>query len=205
MDNLLVEYFVKYINTKRSVYQPCDITITSFRSDVIDNSIFDIEDKKGTIIQPVGTGSATYNNINNKIIAFIDYEDFLNQVPNELIKTINLKKCDFIAYDLENSSFFILNELSKSGKANNKRNDAKLQLSNALHHLMNIPEIRLFINGFSSQKCIFSNRIKSMPTPENIADAFELIKVYLPEPITLNFQPITKWGFELIETSIIDV
>ena len=44
-----------------------------------------------------------------------------------------------------------------------------------------------------------------MPTPENIADAFELIKVYLPEPITLNFQPITKWGFELIETSIIDV
>ena len=206
MDNLLIGKFVDYINSKRSIYPPCPgIAIFSFRTDVIDDSVFDIDDKKLSIKQLSGTGSATYNNPDNKIIAYVDYENFLDQISPDLIKKVSLKKCDFIVYDLGSNTFFILNELSKSKNSKDKRSDAMLQLSNAVSHLMNVSEIKAFINTFPDKRCVFSNRTSPISTPDNIADAFGLIKNYLPEPIILDFQPITRFGFQLIETSAIEV
>lgn len=206
MDDLLIGKFLDYINSKRSTYPPClGVAIFSFRTDIIDDSVFDIDDKKSSIKQASGKGSATYSNPDNKIIAFVDYENFLDQISPDLIKKAVLKKCDFIVYDLGSDTFFILNELSKSKTAKNKRSDAMSQLSNAANHLMNVLEIKTFINTFPDKRCVFSNRTNPISTPDNMADAFELIKNYLPEPIIHNYQPITKLGFQLIETSAIEV
>ncbi|GHT34282.1 hypothetical protein AGMMS49574_21460 [Bacteroidia bacterium] len=172
---------------------------------MIDDTNFDIQDKKATIKQPLGTGSATYNNPNNKIIVVVDYEHFLNQQPNDVIKALDLKKCDFIVYSLDGNSFFILNELSLSSSSKNKINDARKQLHNALLHLSNTTAIKSFIDSFVDKKCVFSNKTKTIETPEDIAGSFDIIKSYLSEPIVHGFQPIEKLNFKLIETAIIDV
>jgi len=205
MDELLNVQYTDYINT---VYRPHEPTCTAIglknlKSDVIDDTYFDIVDKQPMIKQPIGQGSATYNNIENKIIAFIDYEDFLNKLPAN--NTKELKKCDFIAYDLGTNSFFLLNELSQSKESKNKFSDARKQLHNALFHFSNVPVIQSFINKFDRKLCIFSNKSSTIATPENIADAFDTVKKYLPEPIEHDFQPITKLNFKFIETAIIDV
>jgi hypothetical protein len=205
MDELLQKDYIAYLNSLRPLVAQCNaIKISAVRSDVIDDVQFDIKDKESTIKQPLGTGSVTYNNPDNKIIAIIDYEYFLNQQPNNVIKALDLKKCDFIVYHLEGNTFFILNELSLSSSSKNKINDARKQLHNAVFNLSNAPTIKSFINNFTSKLCVFSNKTHLIETPDNIANAFNLIRTYLPQPIKHSYQPITKLGFELVETAIID-
>ncbi|OAV65312.1 hypothetical protein Barb4_03457 [Bacteroidales bacterium Barb4] len=102
------------------------------------------------------------------------------------------------------SLFSFLNELSK-GKIQNKQSDAKLQLSGTLTNLYKVSEIKLFIDSFTKKMCVFSGGTPSIKSPDKVADPFDCIKQLLPSPNKLNFQPITKLGFELIETSVIDV
>lgn len=117
-----------------------------------------------------------------------------------------MKRCDFIVYDLEQYSFFVLNELSQSSSSKNKFSDARQQLHNAIFHFNKVYEIKSFVNKFNEKLCVFSNKNKTLTkTPENIADAFDEVKKYLPEPIEHNYQPITKLNFKLIEAAIIDV
>jgi len=206
MDNLLQRDYIEYLNSLRPhVVQCTNVSISCLKSDVIDDTNFDIQDKKPAIKQLLGTGSATYNNPNNKIIAIIDYEHFLNQQPDDVIKALGLKKCDFIVYHLEGNTFFVLNELSLSSSSKNKVNDARKQLHNALLHLSNTTSIKFFIDSFVEKLCVFSNKTKTIETPEDIAGAFDIIRSYLPEPIVHSFQPIEKLNFKLIETAIIDV
>lgn len=206
MDNLLQRDYIEYLNSLRPhVVQCTNVSISCLKSDVIEDTNFDIQDKKPAIKQSLGTGSASYNNPDNKIIAVIDYEYFLNQQPDDVIKALGLKKCDFIIYHLEGNTFFILNELSLSSSSKNKINDARKQLHNALLHLSNTISIKFFIDNFAEKLCIFSNKIKTIETPEDIAGAFDIIRNYLPEPIVHGFQPIEKLNFKLIETAIIDV
>jgi hypothetical protein len=206
MDNLLQRDYIKYLNSLRPHVVQCNnVSVSCVKSDVIDDTNFDIQDKKPAIKQSLGTGSATYNNPSNKIIAVIDYERFLNQQPNHVIKALDLKKCDFIVYHLEGNTFFILNELSLSSSSKNKINDARKQLHNALLHLSNTISIKSFIDSFTERLCVFSNKTKTIETPEDIAGAFDIIRSYLPEPIVHGFQPIEKLNFKLIETAIIDV
>lgn len=141
------------------------IGIHEIRSDVISDTNFDIQDLKPAIKQSLGTGSVTYNNPDRKIIAIIDYEDFLNRQPQQpkypstmdVIKALGLKKPDFILYDLGTQSFFILNELSQSKNPRSKRKEAMIQLHNALKHFFKVPAITSFIANFTDKKCIFSN------------------------------------------------
>jgi hypothetical protein len=84
---------------------------SNIRWETITDSAFDIDDKKETIKQPVGQGSATYKNPQKKELVFIDYERFLDLQPNAVIKNLELKKPDFIAYDRD-KTIFIVNELS---------------------------------------------------------------------------------------------
>jgi hypothetical protein len=207
MDDILNNDYVGYLNSRKPHVVQCNlIKVRDIRSDVIDDTIFDIQDLKETIKQPPGTGSATYDNRDNKIIAVIDYESFLSQIlSKDAIKTLGMKKCDFIVYDLEKPTFFILNELSQSGSAKNKYNDARKQLHNAVFHLTLCPATKSFIDKFNDKICIFSNRTKPITTPENIADPFDLIRKYLHEPIVRNFKPIEKCGFRFIETPFIQV
>ena len=203
MDKLLQSDFINYLKTLNQNVK--GIGIKDIRTDVIDDTHFDIQDLKPTIKQELGTGSVTYNNLNKKLIAVIDYEDFLNKQPASVIKALGLKKPDFIVYDLGTGSFFILNELSQSVNPKNKQNDAKLQLSDALKHFYRVDAIKAFIESFSDRRCVFSNRNHPINSPDTIAEPFGYIQELLLPPIKLDFQPITKLGFELIEVNVIDV
>ncbi len=206
MDDLLRVSFINHLNTLRPHVATCtNVGIKEIKSDVIDDTHFDLKDKEIEIKQPLGTGSVTYNNPTNKIIAVIDYERFLNIQSNDLIKKLSLKKCDFIIYHLDGDSFFILNELSQSASESSKRKDAINQLWNAVMHFRRTPDINTFIDKFSTKLCVFSNRSNPITTPNGIADAFGYIQTLLPTPNKMNFSPITNAGFELSSTSIIDV
>lgn len=206
MINLLKDQYVRYLNSKKthlSPISPFDGTTLTLKTEVTSDKYFDIMDKQVTICQPIGKGSATYNNTQEREITFIDYEDFVNQLPFDLQKGI--KRCDFIAYDTNSSSFFILNELSQSSTSKGKMNDARQQLHNTAFNLSETPDIKSFIDKFGVKRCVFSNKSRLISTPNNIADAFSKIQDYLPDPIKLNYHPITKLGFELIETAIVEV
>ena len=205
MVDLLQKEYIEYLNSLKPLVQCCNVSRSCIRFEEIDDPIFDIQDRRPTIKQPYGTGSVTYKNPNIKKITIINYEDFLNQQTDAVIKKLELKKCDFIVYHSNGTDFFILNELSQSSNASNKRNDAILQLSNALMHFFRVPSIKSFIQRFTNKSCVFSNREKHIATPDGIADAFDVIKEYLPEPRVLSFQPITKLNFKLIESTVVDV
>lgn len=203
MISLLKNQYVRYLNSRKAHLTPFDGTTLILKTEVTSDMYFDIMDKLATICQPIGKGSATYNNTQSKEITFIDYEDFINQLPLELQKGI--KRCDFIAYDTNSLSFFILNELSQSSTSKGKMNDARQQLHNTAFNLCEAIDVKRFIDTFEVKKCVFSNKNRLISTPNNIADAFSKIQDYLPDPIKLNYHPITKLGFELIETAIIEV
>jgi hypothetical protein len=206
MDDLLRVSYINYLNSLKPHVATCtNVEIKVIKSDVIDDVHFDLKDKEINIKQPLGTGSVTYNNPTNKIIAVIDYERFLNLQSDDLIKRLSLKKCDFIVYHLNGDSFFILNELSQSSSESNKRKDAIIQLWNAVKNFRKSSDINTFIDEFSTKQCVFSNRSNQIRTPNRIADAFGYIQTLLPIPNKMNFSQITDAGFELFSTSIIDV
>lgn len=204
MDNLLDTHYTTYINSCKPHIPSCSpVGVKNIKSDVIDDSHFDIQDLKPTIKQRLGSGSATYENTSRKIIAFIDYENFLNHFPVNNVK--GFKKPDFIAYDMGNQTFFLINELSQSSNSANKLNDARQQMHNAIFNFYKVNEIRNFIGKHQVKLCVFSNKSKIIKTPDDIAEAFNLIQNYLGDPICHKYQPITKLGFEFIETAIITV
>jgi hypothetical protein len=204
MIELLKNQFISYLNSRKAEPVAFNIEDINIKTELISETHFDINDKKANIYQPLGQGSVTYQNLESKTIRFIDFEDFINQLPDYLNKEV--KRCDFIAYDTQNKTFFILNELSQSKIEKDKRTKALQQLHQAAFYFSETTDINTFINTFQSKKCIFSNKHKLLSsTPNNIADAFSRIQNYLPDPILLNYHPIIKLGYELIETAIVKV
>ncbi len=205
MDSLLKNDFIVYLEAQLAYLgenAPVVVPVDTIRMEIIADSDFDIKDREAVIKQPVGRGSVTYRNPANKEIAVIDYENFLDAQSENVIKKLELKKPDFIVYDKKTKTHFIINELSQ-GDPNNKRNDAKIQMHNAAFHFSKVPNIQRFLDGFQKKLCVFSAR-KPPSTPEGMADAFFMNNDFIPEPIVLKFQPISKLGYELIETSLIN-
>ncbi len=203
MIELLKNQYISYLNSRKPHLSPFDGSSLIVRAENVSDEYFDIQDKKATIKQPLGMGSATYHNPGLKDITIIDYEDLLNQLPFDLQKGV--ERCDFVVYDETEDSFFILNELSQSSSSKNKISDARRQLHKAAFYFSEIADINNFVNRRSRRICVFSNKHKLVPTPDDMAKAFSEIQAYLPDPIRHNFQPITKLGYELIETAIVEV
>jgi len=204
MIDLLKNQFISYLIGSKVHLPYFESDKLNVKAEIISEIHFDIMDKAVSICQALNSGSATYYNPESKFIQFIDFEDFVNQLPFDLSKDI--KRCDFIAYDKNGKTFFLLNELSQSTTSKSKLNDARQQLHRAAFIFSSINDIKTFMDKFQSKKCIFSNKTKLLSsTPEHVADAFSEIQNYLPEPIIHNYQPITKLGFELIETAIVEV
>jgi hypothetical protein len=202
LNTLLATDFITYLKNKNPAV--VFVNTSDIRLEVIADSQFDIKDKETTIKQPVGAGSVTYRNAKNKEIAVIDYENFLDFQPDAVIKKLGLKKPDFIVYDICSKSHFIVNELSQ-GNSNNKRKEAFHQMHNAIFHFDKMLNIQSFVNQFTKKLCVFSNREAPITTPDGIADAFININKSLPEPIKHDYQPITKLGYTLIETTKIEI
>jgi hypothetical protein len=198
MIDLLKDYYVPYINNLKPIEPKLNPTYLTIKYEDINESEFDIIDKKVQIRQDFKTGSASYHNANFEL-RFIDYEHLLNQFPIKLQKGI--KRCDFIVYDLNGNSIFILNELSQSASAQTKLSDAIEQLYHTALHLTRVEQIKAFINSKEKLHCIFSNRSSKVNnSPLGMADSFNLIQEILPEPILHTNDRINKLGFELIET-----
>jgi len=76
--------------------------------------------------------------------------------------SLELKKPDFIVFNiLTKSCFIIINEFSQ-GNPNNKRTTAIQQMHNAALHFDKVPAIKLFIGQFATKSCVFSCRKKAM-------------------------------------------
>jgi len=197
MIELVTEYLVPYINNLKPIEPKLDPDKLNVRYEDIRDKEFDIIDdkEKAVICVRKNSGGATYHNLKERSIKFIDYEDIINQFPLRLQNGI--KRCDFIAYDYEGNSFFILNELSQSAKLK----DAIEQLYSTALRLTRVEQIKIFINSKENRQCIFSNRSsKDASTPFGMADSFILIQKILPEPIIHSNHRINQLGFELIET-----
>lgn len=206
MKSILKDKYIDYLVQLKSNAHP-DLTVDKgsvvIRVETTEQQHFDLVDKQESIIVGLGKGSATYNNPTNKVVEVIDYEDLINQLPSECNKDI--KRADFILYHENGTDFFIINELSQSRNASNKRNKAILQLSDTVKHLLASVDTKVFIDKFDRKICIFSNKDRLIPVSDNPAKAFEAIKEYLPDPVPIKFQPITKAGFEAVETSTFEV
>lgn len=202
MENLLRTQFITYLSSRKKHLEPINLDL-QVRIEETTSGYFDIIDRAESIVVAMGKGSATYHNPDHKQVCFLDYEAFVNALPPEYQK--NIKKADFIAWHQNGYDFFIINELSQSGNRNNKISDARQQLHKTAFYLMNVAEIKALIATYERKECIFSNKHKQIPTPDDMAQAFYSIQEYLPDPVVHNFQPITKLGFTLIETAVIEL
>ena len=204
MKDILKNEFVDYLNsTKPLLTPPIDKTVLTVRSEVTSDAYFDIIDRQATILVATGNGSASYKNVAKKRIEIIDYEDFINQLPAAHQKKV--KRPDFIVYHIDGDSFFILNELSQSASTKNKRNDAKLQLHNALLLLSRAAKSADFMSQFKNKVCVFANKERLIGVSNDAVKAFRAIEGYLPDPIAIKFQPITALGFKAIETAVVEI
>ena len=199
MIDLFKNYFIAYINNRKPSFPAFSPNNLNVRFEDTAKKVFDIIDKKIRICQNANTGSATFHNLLCLKIRFIDYENIIDQLPDRL--QWQLKRCDFIAYDIDGNSFFILNELSQSNSSQTKLKDAIEQLYNTALHLTRVKEIKDFINTKEKHQCVFSNRNQTIiNTPYGIADSFNIIENLLPNPIIHNNNRINNLGFDLIET-----
>jgi len=203
MDQVLNTYIIAYLNSQNPRLQPMVVNSITIRKEYASADLFDIIDKQQTIVCMVGQGSATYQNAQSKTIVFIDYENFIDQLPEPF--QIGKKRCDFIAYDSDCSSFILFHELSASSSSGNKLNRARQQLHSTLFLLSSIPEAKAFLDRFPRKECIFSNKMEMPASPLGMASAFGLVRDYLPSAIVHSFQPISKLGFRLIETPLVVV
>jgi hypothetical protein len=80
-----------------------------------------------------------------------------------------------------------------------------MQMHSAVHHFSQVKTIKAFIDIFDKKMCIFSAKQNMLKSPNGIADPFGRIDKHLPAPKSINFQPITKRGYEAIETPIIEI
>ena len=206
MKHILKDQYIDYLVGLKANAHP-DLSVDknklAVRVESTSDSHFDIIDKMPSILVAMGQGSATYQNSTNKRVEIIDYENLIDQLPLECSKDI--KRPDFILHQIDGTGFFIINELSQSTDVRNKRSKARAQLADALKHLLAVPETQAFINKFERKICIFSNKDRLIDVPNDSVRAFNAIKEYLPDPIAINFQPITKAGFEAWETASFDI
>lgn len=169
-----------------------------------ENIFFDLMDKVTPFIVEEGSGSVTYKNPQKKTIYVTNYEDFVNSLPKNL--QVGKKRCDFIVYQEEENSFFILNELSQSRNIDSKESDALYQLQNTLENLSNVAAIKAKIDSCAYKLCIFSNRIKKIDSPLGMANAFNETFITMPKAaVSLNYDGINDLGFVYYRANLIEI
>lgn len=202
MKDLLSTVFISHLNQRKPVDDSDKAPIPAVVPfQTTNEETFDLLDKVDPYFRQLGTGSVTYHNPSLLDIVAINYEQLLNSLPLAITK--KLKRPDYLVYDdAPDGRYFIINELSQ-GKPASKRNDAKLQMFNAVKTLSDIPQTKQWIDNRTDKWCVFSCRSSFPETPQGIADAFGMNGKNLPERVEIKFQPITKAGFSAFETDVI--
>ena len=164
------------------------------------NAKFDLKDD-AVLVYPDGTGIAKYCNPNLTEVNVINYEFFFKSLPHSFQK--NKNNCDLIVYTSDNQ-FFLLNELTKTGKSNNskKRKHAIKQMHHTLQEIIDVAEIKLFIDKFPNRQCCYFNKKTQSPSFKiNAPTTFGKISEIAPHGFKMSNPDIESLGFELWEFS----
>lgn len=199
-ETLLVTDLVQYFDSKnykgfRGIKAPTEHT---------NSKIFDLKDKETPFIVAHKKGSVTYNNSLEKTIHVTNYEEFINSLPKNL--QVGKKRCDFLVYQENENSFFILNELSQSKNIDSKESDALYQLQDTLDNLCKVDSIKSIIDSCFQKLCIFSNRTQPVSAPLGMTDGFNTTFATMnQQAVTFEYNDITKYGFEYYRANLIDI
>ena len=216
MDNLLKHQFVDVVNSIRIGTAPMWNTVPNVRHEDIADYQFDIIDSKEdsiSIKRGYNQGTATY--INGEAdetynLRFISFDDFLHQfVYDDGIGHIqksmfcqHMRMADFLVYSQDENKYFIVHELCK-GRASNKRNRARIQLSSTINMLYKSVDVKNFINLFENKICYLTANEEKVSSPNNIADGFMLPYDIVPDPVQFTFGQIGTFGFKAYEACVI--
>jgi hypothetical protein len=188
MKNLLEHDFVSHYGLAASVV----VNVVS----TTDTDFELIDDKK--LVCPSGQGTAKYNNPSRKEVNVINYENFINSLPNRFQN--RRERCDLIVYTSD-SSHFILNELTEtqSQYASKKKDKAISQLKQTLEVISAVPEINSFIKKCTTKHCCFFNKPPTSPKDINATDAFNRLSLISKNGINTPNPDIEAFGFEFWE------
>jgi hypothetical protein len=201
MKDLLEHDFISHYGLTVSV----PITVYS-----TDHSDFELVDDS-TLICSLGNGIAKYSNPNRKTVNVINYEAFINSLPQTFQN--GREKCDLIV-STSDLSFFLLNELSKTqlqyvedftqsdgSPRIGKKNKAISQLKRTLKDLSAVPAIDTFIKRHKTKHCCFFNKPPLPPPRITATIAFNRLASITPNGLNMRNPDMEALGFELWEFS----
>lgn len=212
MEYLLKTEGVKIINNHRAGNLPEWNIPAVIQIEDTKESVFDIVDTKDNISSIVclqNTGDATYyNGLGTAYhLRFIKYDEFLNQFrisDNGIISdwAKDIARPDYICYTVDEKKYFIIHELSK-GEISSKRKKARTQLVNCIQFLKKSNIISEWIAQFEKRLCFVSAHGCVEATPNKMADAFNNIYDYLPDPLPLKCITFERNNYCAYETKVV--
>lgn len=133
------------------------------------SKIFEIEDKKQTIVQPAGQGVSVIVRTDD-VVEVVDLEDFTKTIHGE---TNTPSCCDFVITPCVGTDFLLLNELTKSQSKyilpfkqpttglmkDGKLEKAKHQLTTTINRFY---EVSNFCDQYLEKTALFSCRLSDM-------------------------------------------
>jgi hypothetical protein len=144
-----------------------------------------------------------YENRHSKEVSVLDYDGFLSSTGKF---QDGKKRCDVIAHTINESSYFLLNELKEKNPRNpinevSNIDGAKLQMIDTLIELNTVPSIVVFIASFSNKICCYCN---SFPKSDftiiaSTIGAFNRLSTLTPNAIHLSEPRIENFGFIYME------
>lgn len=172
----------------------------------VNHTYFEIDDVARNLIVHTSrsNGMVKYENPHSKEVAIIDYDGFLSNTISAFQH--GKKRCDVIVHTINETSYFLLNELKEKNPANPNHQisniaDAKLQILDTLSLLNTVPSIQLYIQKYTVKICSYCNSFpKSNLTLISTAiNAFNRISILTPNGIQLSEPRIEAYGFIYIE------
>lgn len=165
---------------------------------IINEKIFDLQDKLANSVVLEKQGNVTYHNEPEDEIYILNYEKLIQSLPEA--KRKDVKHCDFIISCKNN--FIICNELS-FGKEKSKWPKAWKQMQSAIQILNKCDVLKNELQDIKNKLCIFSCRKEIINSPMAVADAFSIPFTLIKIVEERNWHPINSLGFKVFESDII--
>lgn len=162
MKDLLENEFITRYN--RNPENPVQVFVIAKSTQ---DKLFELKDDDKDIICN-DLGIARYANPNQIIVNVINYESFINSLPQRVQSSFT-KRCDLIVYTAD-KGHFLLNELTNTEtkllyehetygiKTEGKISKAKQQLKLSLENLLNVSEIKKYTENFAFKRCCFFSK-----------------------------------------------
>jgi hypothetical protein len=192
MENLLKNSFIAHYQLP-----PCEALQLAIQTQ---EAYFEIEEDTSTqelrIHQLRGSGTARFSNPKKIKITVVNYEKFLNSLPNDFQR--GQERCDMIVV-CNTDAHFILGELKDSPDIKGHRKKAKKQLVASLLLLKDVPEILAIMNSKIAKKCCYFNKHSKAPELITAISAFNRLASLFPDGLQMSHESIENQNFEFWE------